>query len=172
MMASSRSRSASFRVNRRQRRKKAGGRFALPVAGHDDEGETHAPDLASDDRHAVLIPRPVEGHHVDLRQCIGDPHQFGYLEAALLEDVQQVIGQVDVALVDLVDEQDAGPLGGKQRRAERAEADEAADALIRTRAAGRRPGGGAPALAVLRPGDGPRSRSRFASRSRAIASYW
>ena len=52
---------------------------------------------------------------------LGNTHQFRDPEFALLKHVKQVVGQVDVALVDFVDEQYTRPFVGQQGGAERAE---------------------------------------------------
>ena len=48
-------------------------------------------------------------------------------ELAFLEDVQQVVRQIDIALVEFVHEEYARPLNGQQGGAERTEPDVGAD---------------------------------------------
>jgi hypothetical protein len=55
------------------------------------------------------------------------PGQLGDLELTFLEDRQEVVGQVDIPLVEFIDEQDARVLAWQERGAERAEPDELAD---------------------------------------------
>ena len=43
---------------------------------------------------------------------LGDTHELRDPELALLKHVEQVVRQVDVALVDFVDEQHTGPFVG------------------------------------------------------------
>lgn len=46
--------------------------------------------------------------------------------AAVLEDVQQIVGQIDVALVQLVDEEDTRAFIGQESCAQRPQGDEVA----------------------------------------------
>ena len=101
----SRSRSGRRSSRRTQRRRKAGGNSRSPLLVRTTNGKARQRDPAARDGDAVVPcrrpgPRPPVA-------AAGQPGQLGDLELALLEDVQQVVGQVDVALVDLVDEQDA-----------------------------------------------------------------
>src|SRR5690606_8988839 len=104
-----------------------GRELPLAVAGHHDQGERVAADAPAVDGDAVAPP--VGGP--DLGGRVGPAGQLRDLVLALLEDGEEVVGQVDVALVDLVDQQDAGAAVGEQRGAEGAEADVAADVLLR-----------------------------------------
>jgi len=79
--------------------------LALSVAGHEHHWERfglHAP--AGNLDPLVVIVHAHSGALSGVRQ----PDQFGDLVLAVLEHVQQIVGQVDVALVDLVDQQYAG----------------------------------------------------------------
>jgi len=77
------------------------------------------------DDHAVC---PVGRHDLRGRDLLAD--ELGDLVLAFLENGEQVVGEVDVAFVDLVDEQDPRALIRQQCRAERAEADIAPDVFV------------------------------------------
>ena len=91
-----------------------GGReVAFAVAGQDDEREVPALDPAAGTATPPRVPSSP-GLASPSGGLVGEPRQLGDVELALLEDVEQVVGQVDVALVDLVDEQDAGRSEGSR----------------------------------------------------------
>ncbi len=56
-----------------------------------------------------------------------EPRDLLDRELAFLEDVQQVVRQIDIALVEFVHEEYARPLNGQQGGAERTEPDVGAD---------------------------------------------
>ncbi|CAM5721121.1 hypothetical protein SBADM41S_06187 [Streptomyces badius] len=103
-----------------------GGReLPLAVARDDDDRELLAAHDTPVDGHGVAAPRAVD---LDVVLAGREPGEFGDLELALLEDRQEVVGQIDVSLVELVHEQYAGKPVRHQRGAQRPEPDEVADA--------------------------------------------
>ena len=54
-------------------------------------------------------------------------HQFGNLKGPFFKDIEQIIGQVDVALVDLVHDDHAGLFSGQQCCPQGTQADVVAD---------------------------------------------
>src|SRR5262249_57586671 len=95
-----------------------GGKVALAVAGHDDEGKGRAADSAEFDFDGVVALEFADLYRLTLFQ---DSRQLRDFILALLEDVEQVVGQIDVALIDLVNQQRARFLGRQHRAAERPE---------------------------------------------------
>jgi hypothetical protein len=79
------------------------------VAGHPQEGEGVAvhPDVPYGFPAAVVGVRP----HLVVARPVGRLLRLGEGEVAFFHHVQRVVGQVGVALVELVDEQHPGPLG-------------------------------------------------------------
>ena len=114
-----------------------GREVAFAVAGEHHEREGAAAHAAVAHRHL----HAVRGEHLGraVRQAVRDAFQLGDGELPFLQYVQEVVGQVDVALVQLVDEQDARLVGGQQGGAEGPEPDVTADPVD----GARRPGPGA-----------------------------
>lgn len=105
-----------------QRRRKAGEKSRSPFAGEQDERELcarHPPALD----HVLLVAVPQPDRHPGLAV----PDELRDHELAALQHLQQVAGQVQVALVDLVDEQRAWLFRRDQRRSQWAELEEGAD---------------------------------------------
>src|SRR4051794_12855973 len=79
-----------------------GREVALAVARQDDEGELVTANPSVDDRE-----RAVALGFLDLDPPLLEASELRDHELAALEDIEEVVGQIDVALVDLVDEKRA-----------------------------------------------------------------
>ncbi len=117
-----------------------GGReVPFAVAGHDHDREVGAADHAAADGDPLAAAAEQD---LDLLLVFGQPGELGDLELALLQDDQEVVGQIDVGLVEFVDEQHPGAVVG-QGAAERAQAQILADVAGRGGVPGPGAAGGA-----------------------------
>ena len=94
--------------------------ITLPIRTDDHYRELPAAhDTVAHDRRTLV----VGGEHGDLGLTLGQPDQFRNRVLAVLENVEQVVRQIYIALVQLVDQQDPGPVIRQQRGTQRAQMD-------------------------------------------------